>query len=174
MVPQADPRTPVRLQRVRTISEAPNTLESTLESEDVALVVIEPSEQPRNWAAIDALADKIGESEYRVVAPGNASSSNEGQVVTFSAQRAQELSESAAAFRKLAMVTLADPDLDAKLFPDKHPYGSGSLRSEEGSTSIMRYASNRLFSLDSSFRRSAVWSFWMLDRLIKNQLYIKE
>ena len=39
---------------------------------------------------------------------------------------------------------------------------------------MQRYAKNRLCSLDDAFRHSAVWSFWMLERLIKNDLYFKE
>ena len=55
-----------------------------------------------------------------------------------------------------------------------HPYGSGSLRAEHGSGGLQKYAKNRLLSLESVFRRSPVWSFWMLERLIKNDLFFLE
>ena len=71
-------------------------------------------------------------------------------------------------------MTLGDFHLDAKLFPDKHPYGSGSLRAEEGSGKLQRYAKNRVLLPESSFRKSPAWGFWVLERLIKNDLYFRE
>ena len=61
--------------------------------------------------------------------------------------------------------------LDAKLFPALHPYGTGSLRAEESSGGMQRYACNRLLLLEHSFHRSPVWTFFMLDRYIKNDVY---
>ena len=71
-------------------------------------------------------------------------------------------------------MTLGDAHLDAKLFPHVHPFGTGSLRSEEGAGGMQQYAKSRLLSLEHTFRRSAVWSFWMLERIIKNVLYFRE
>ena len=39
---------------------------------------------------------------------------------------------------------------------------------------MQRFAKSRLLSIDHNFRRSPVWSFFMLDRLIKNNLYFDE
>ena len=87
---------------------------------------------------------------------------------------ATAVQQAAHALRGRAEVTLGDFHLDAKLFPDKHPYGSGSLRAEEGSGKLQRYAKNRVLLLESGFRKSPVWGFWMLERLIKNDLYFIE
>ena len=38
---------------------------------------------------------------------------------------------------------------------------------------MSEYLKNRLLSLQHDFRRSAVWSFQSLDRLIKNDLYFR-
>ena len=72
-----------------------------------------------------------------------------------------------------ARITLGDMHLDAKLFPHLHPHGSGSLRAEDDKVSMMEYLQHRLMSLQHDFRQSPVWSFWSLDRLIKNDLYFK-
>ena len=66
-----------------------------------------------------------------------------------------------------------DPHYDAKCWPCVHPYGSGSLRSQEGSSGIAAYVRNRLVLVQSWFRKSALWGFWSLDRQIKNDLYFK-
>ena len=63
-----------------------------------------------------------------------------------------------------------DPHYDAKCFPCAHPYGTGSLLSEPGSGGTQRMARSRLTALDSLFRQSSLWGFWMLDRLIKTAL----
>ena len=52
-----------------------------------------------------------------------------------------------------------------------YPYGTGSLLSEVGSGGIQRYARNKLTSIQSWFRKNALWGFWMLDRLTKTELF---
>ena len=54
-----------------------------------------------------------------------------------------------------------------------HPYGTGSLLSEPGSGGTQRHARNRLMLLQSWFRRSALWGFWFLNRLIQTELFFK-
>ena len=71
-------------------------------------------------------------------------------------------------------VSLGDWHLDAKMFPHLHPFGTGSLRSEDDGCSMSEYIKNRLLLLRHEFRRSPVWSFAMMDRLIKNDLYFRE
>ena len=78
------------------------------------------------------------------------------------------------AVQEPSYVPLGDPHLDAKLFPHLHPYGSGSLRAEEGAGGIQRQARSRLTAVDPGFRHCPVWQFFNLDRLIKNNLYFKE
>ena len=78
-----------------------------------------------------------------------------------------------AAERLRTRVTLGDPHLDAKLFPSFLPHGTGSCRAEAGSGSLQKYCRSLLCSMDHAFRRSPVWTFFQLDRLIKNDLYFR-
>ena len=45
------------------------------------------------------------------------------------------------------------------------------MLSEAGSGSLKAHAKNRAGSIQSWFRRTALWAFWFLDRLIKNELF---
>ena len=63
--------------------------------------------------------------------------------------------------------------MDAKLFPIAHPYGTGSLNCESSSVQPQRFCRNRLLALQSFFRRSSRYAFWVLDMQIKRQLFFK-
>ena len=171
VVPRAEGEVKVRMQRTRRVSNVvESTLQETLGSEDTVLVVIDPAELPRSWASVDVFGEAIGEAEYRISAVPADSGASETASVALSSTDAQALQSTAKALRSQAKVTLGDPHLDAKLFPHLHPYGTGSLRSEEGAGGIQQYAKSRLLSLDHAFRKTAVWSFYMLERIIKNDL----
>ena len=66
---------------------------------------------------------------------------------------------------------VSDPHLDAKIFPCAHPYGTGSVQSEGTSVQPFRVCRSRLLTLQSFFRRSSRYAFWMLDMSIKRQLF---
>ena len=184
IIPRGDGETRVRMQRNRHNDDAvATTLGETLGAEAAVLIIIDPGELPQSWASIEALAGIIGEEEYRLevdvkeAAPLSAGSPDDAYAASapiLSATKSSLIQRAAAELRQKSMVTLGDCHLDAKLLPHLHPYGSGSLRAEEGSGGMQRYAKNRLCSLEDAFRHSAVWSFWMLERLIKNDLYFKE
>ena len=61
--------------------------------------------------------------------------------------------------------------MDAKLWPVVHPYGTGSLLSEPGSGLPQKHAKNRLLLIQSWFRKSALWGFWFLNRIIVAELF---
>ena len=166
----------VRMQRTKRLNDVvETTLGETIGSESAVLVMVDPAEMPRNWKSVELLAEKIGEEEYRVIAEErHADGTVDADQVLLSATDAVSLQTSAARLGRVAKVTLGDMHLDAKLFPDKHPYGSGSLRSLEGSCKMQTFAKNRSLLLESVFRKSPVWAFWMLERLIKNDLYFRE
>ena len=65
----------------------------------------------------------------------------------------------------------SEPHMDAKLWPVVHPYGTGSMLSEAGSGMPHKHAKNRLVLIQSWFRKSALWSFWFLNRLITSELF---
>ena len=124
-----------------------------------AFVMLDPGELPRSWAAIKSVTEKaVGDAQYRA----------------FPTELVSTVHDTAQSLERTARITLGDDHLDAKLFPHLHPFGTGSLRAEEGSGGIQQYAKQRVLSLDSSFRRSPVWSFWMMERIIKNDLYFNE
>ena len=64
-----------------------------------------------------------------------------------------------------------DRHYDAMLWPHVHPYGTGSSRCEPGTTTLHKYLRNRAMTLQQFFRRSSLWAFWALDRLIKQRLF---
>ena len=61
----------------------------------------------------------------------------------------------------------------AKVFPCAHPYGTGSGGSEMGTGQPASLCKNRALALQSWFRRSTHWSFWMMDHLLKNRLFLQ-
>ena len=52
----------------------------------------------------------------------------------------------------------------AQVWPAFHPHGSGSVRSEAGAGSLKAHGRNKAASIQSWFRRTALWGFWFLDR----------
>ena len=56
---------------------------------------------------------------------------------------------------------------------DGTPYGSGSPRATDDKVKMYECVQHRLMSLQYDFRRSPVWSFQLLDRLIKNNMYFR-
>ena len=51
-----------------------------------------------------------------------------------------------------------------EVWPAFHPHGSGSVLSEAGAGSLKAHGRNRAASIQSWFRRTALWAFWFLDR----------
>ena len=69
-----------------------------------------------------------------------------------------------------AMICLRSTE-DAKVWPGAHPHGTGSLYSEIGAGSPQHYVRNRACCVQSWFRKTALWAFWKLDCLIKQELF---
>ncbi len=170
-VPAGTGKLRVRARRTaRTRAAVEQTLGETLGDEEVALVIIDPKEMPRVWAQVWA-AENIGECMPR---PDGGSPAGTGEEGKAAPQADPRTAASARAVQETSYVTLGDPHLDAKLFPHLHPYGSGSLRAEEGAGGLQKYTKSRLTSLDRGFRDCTAWQFFNLDRLIKNDLYFRE
>ena len=169
----------MRLQRTPRVDDALEmSLGETLGAEEAVLVIVDPADLPKSWGSIDLLAEGIGDAAYRV-SPEVAAGTSAENADSMTAEQANALSYSADVFRRQAKVTYGDRHLDAKLFPAMHPHGTGSLRAEDQdgiktSGGMHRFAKSRLLSLDARFRHSKVWIFWMLERLIKNDLYFRE
>ena len=141
-------------------------LQDTIGDEEAVLVVVDPQELPHTWASVDLLGEQIGEGTYRAMPEDVAPD----QSVTMDEDWGVQLKASVANLQQTASIKLGEVHLDAKLFPHLHPHGSGSLRAEDDKVSMQEYLQHRLMSLQHDFRQSPVWSFWSLDRLIKNDL----
>ena len=85
----------------------------------------------------------------------------------------REIAEAAFALALIANVTLGDMHLDARLYPQRHPYGTGSVYSVDDKCKMSEYIQNHVLSLQHDFRRPPVRSFQFLDRIIKNNLYFR-
>ena len=155
--------------RARGRAGVEQTLGETLGEEEAALVIIDPKEMPRTWAEVGA-AENIGECVPRPEEPAPAEAPAEAGPGGGGDPERHAVRTAAAsrAVQETSYVTLGDPHLDAKLFPHLHPYGSGSLRAEEGAGGIQRQARSRLTALDPGFRDCPVWQFFNRDRLTKS------
>ena len=172
LVPPGRKTAQVRVQRTARLSAAISDtmeLQDTIGDEEAVLVVVDPQELPRTWASVDLLGEQIGEGTYRAMPEDVAPD----QSVTMDEDWGVQLKASVANLQQTASIKLGEVHLDAKLFPHLHPHGSGSLRAEDDKVSMQEYLQHRLMSLQHDFRQSPVWSFWSLDRLIKNDLYFK-
>ena len=168
-LPQGDLKTPIRVQRGRPCQQAfEETLGSTLGPDDPALVILDPGDFPKSWAIVDDFADAVGTMSVRV---DNKKGDEERPL---EATLCKDVTTTAQDLRSSNRVTLGDPHLDAKVFPHLHPWGSGSLYSENGSGGVQHLARARLLSLQDDFRSNPTWVFWMMDRILKNDLYFKQ
>ena len=142
-------------------------------------MIVDPGELPRGFHSIDVLAEQVGDAVYRADVTTAAGETDAGAAVPGESD-ARMMPDGwgkamqAAADRLRTKVTLGDPHLDAKLFPSLLPHGTGSCRSEEGAGGLQKYCRSLLCSLNHGFRRSPVWTFFQLDRMIKNDLYFRE
>ena len=165
LVPQGRADASVRLQRThRSSSAIESTLGDTIGSEESVLVVVDPKELPKTLASLDLFADSIGSATPRAPGETDRPPAERSHVTT------AEASDAVRGLQESVKVTLGDWRLGAKMFPRLHPHGTVSLRSEEGDCSMSECLKNRLLLLEHEFRRSPVWSFAMMDRLIKNDL----
>lgn len=164
-VPAGDGKLRVRTTKTRRRGKAAveHALNETLGDEEAALVIIDPKEAPSSWAEVAAAAE-IGECRFRPTEGQEARDEDQAIVTAKAAEDVENVS----------YVTFGDPHLDAKVQPNLHVHGTGSLRGEEGAGALQQYLKSRLCALDRGFRDSDVWAFFNLDRLIKNDLYFRE
>ena len=122
VLPVGNPRARVTLRLPRHREREERTLGDTLESEEVVLTVLDPAQQPRNWAVHGALADQIGTVVERIDETSRGLHGEDAPRVDTT--MATAASDSARTLLDCARVSLSDPDLDAKLFPALHLHGS--------------------------------------------------
>jgi hypothetical protein len=184
VIPQGDRRARIRAIPRQTRKACDAELGITLGDEACGLVVVDLAGVPLKYDQLKVFEDIIGTQAVRLEldlpGPDGRGWSRSGHSVDTAAD-----ADLGPAWRKAIQlgsrhvleetwVPANDPHLDAKCFPTMHPYGTGSLLSEPGSGGTQRHAANRLFAAQSVFRRTPLWGFWFLDRLIKTELFFKQ
>ena len=145
------------------------------------MVVVDAGGHPMKYDALtimeDVVATQASRIEIDVPGEGGRGWQRTGSVVdvanddTLDPQWRQAISEGAQHLREETYVRVSEPHYDAKVWPHVHPYGTGSMLAEPGSGSPHNHARNRLVLIQSFFRRSAMWGFWFLNRIITSELF---
>ena len=184
IIPEGHPRARVRLDRRHSRKPREAELGSTLERERTGLVVIDHSGQPMNYQGLDTLTAAVATQDVIISAdvPGPGGKGWQRSPGSVALEDLPELTQEwrenlvngAQVLMEETYVPANDPHYDAKVWPCVHPYGTGSLLSERGSGGTQAFARNRLTQPQSWFRRSALWGFWMLDRLHKTALFFQK
>jgi len=184
IIPEGHPRARVRLDKRYARQPREAELGSTLERERTGLVVIDQSGQPMNYQGLDTLTAAVATQDVIISAdvPGPSGKGWQRSPGSVALEDLPELNQEwrenlvngAQVLMEETYVPANDPHYDAKVWPCVHPYGTGSLLAEPGSGGTQAFARNRLTQPQSWFRRSALWGFWMLDRLHKTALFFKK
>ena len=182
VLPAGSTRARIRATKRETREQYEAELGTTLGQESVGMVVVDLSGCPLKYDKLTVFSDVVATQATRVeidvpAADGrgwrrSGSSVDVGR--DFDEAWRTKVREGCRHLLTETWVPANDPHYDAKCFPCAHPYGTGSLLSEPGSGGTQRHARSRLTALEGFFRRSALWGFWMLDRLIKTELFFKE
>ena len=179
VVPDGCVRARIRATRRETREPRESVLGETLGDEACGFVVVDGAGHPMKYDSLNVFESIVGTESARIQVdipgPGGKGWQRTGSFID--TQRGEALSQNLAAgskhLREETYVPANDPHMDARVFPCVHPYGTGSLLSEIGSGGTQHYARNRLMLLQSWFRRSAMWGFWSLSRLIQTELFFK-
>ena len=148
------------------------------------MVVVDPTcISPMKYDQLEILNGIIAKSSVRIVV-GDALHNKTWRKVNapvdtsfLDDQWRKEFTTGAQQLLKETWVKATEPHYDAKVFPNMHPYGTGSLSSEIGSggaNGIPRLCRNRLLLVQSCFRNNSLWVFWNLQRMITSQLFHQE
>eukprot|EP00973_Karenia_brevis_P073327 10187404-Karenia_brevis.AAC.1 len=147
------------------------------------MVIVDAAGHPMKYDALSVFEDVVATqtSRFEIDIPGPQGHGWKRTNSVVEAEKDKDLNETwqkdiskgAAHLREETWVTVNDPHYDAKVFVHMHPYGTGSLLAEPGSGGTQRHARNRLTLIQSWFRRSALWGFWYLSRLLQTELFFK-
>ena len=181
VLPEGCLRARIRATRRESHHPKEGCLADTLGEETHGMVVVDGSGLPMKYDALNVMADVVATQTSRIEldVPGEGGRGWQGtrRVVdiatddTLGPQWRNDISQGAQHFRDETYVSVCEPHYDAKVWPHVHPYGTGSVLAEPGAGSPARHARNRLVLIQSFFRRSAMWGFWFLNRLITAELY---
>jgi len=181
VIPEGCLRARIRATNRESREPIEGELGETLGDEAIGMVIVDSSGHPMKYDALNVFSDVVATQRARievdVPGPGGRGWRRTGSQVDTQddlddAWR-QELSDGTRHLQEETWVPANDPHYDARVFPCVHPHGTGSLLAEVGSGGTQRFSRNRLMLLESWFRRSALWGFWALNRLIQTELFFK-
>ena len=181
VLPSGCSRARIRMTNRVTREPKEMALESTIGQESRGLVVVDMGGHPMKYDTLSIFKDAVALQSCRIAldVPGKDGKGWQRSGYHIDAKEdlgskvCEDLATGARHLLRETWVPANDPHYDAKCWPCVHPYSTGSLLSEIGSGGLQRFARNRLASLQSWFRKTALWSFWMYDRLIKEALFFK-
>ena len=184
ILPEADLGARIRMSRHGVRGQVDGTLADTIGEEPLGMVVVDqegcPMKYDKQGVFRSAVATQCCRMEIDTPGPGGKGWQNTGKSLDpathpdLGGEWIQSMADGLAYLEKETWVPANDPHIDAKVMPHLHPYGTGSLKCEEGAGGEQHYARNRLMLLESGFRRSPEWIFWQLDRLHKTTLFFDE
>ena len=174
IIPEGCSRARIRAtSRVTKKLEDGGTLADTLGDEARGMVVVDFDGHPTKYDDLKIMSDVVAKEVniLKVDVPRENGKGWKRTAVEIDAQDPslgagwRELAASGAKYIiQETWVKANDPHFDAKVWPGLHPHGTGSVLSEPRSGSLKGHARNRAGGIQSLFRRTAVWAFWMLDR----------
>jgi hypothetical protein len=184
VMPEGSMRARIRATKRETLENYDTELGATLCQESCGMIVVDHSGFPLKYDTLsiysEVVATQATRIELDVPGEGGRGWRRSGSFVDTALQPdlgaawCHDIQNGCQHLLTETWVPANDPHYDAKCWPCAHPYGSGSLLSEPGSGGTQRHARSRLTALQRFFRRSSLWGFWFLDRLIKTELFFKE
>ena len=181
VLPEGCLRARIRGTKRETLNAKEGTLADTLGEESHGLIVVDRGGIPMNYSNLtlweQIVASQHSRVEVEVPGEGGRGWSRTGSSIdpandpALGADWRRDIQAGARHLREETYVRFSEPHMDAKLWPVVHPYGTGSLLSEQGSGLPHKHAKNRLLLIQSWFRKSALWGFWFLNRIIVAELF---
>ena len=150
----------------------------TLGEEAIGMVVVDPSGHPMKYDGLTVLESVVATQHCRIEVDvpdpsgkGWRSTNRTLDLSKLDESVRENIQKGSAHILEESHVSAADAHYDARTWPVVHPYGSGSAFAEPGAGNIQRHARNRLTLVQSWFRRSPLWGFWALNRLLYSTLF---
>ena len=167
VLPEGCLRARIRASKRETLNAKEGTLADTLGEESHGLIVVDRGGIPMQYSNLTLWEQIVASQHLRVEVevPGEGrrgwsrtgSSIDPANDPALGPEWRRDIQAGAQHLREETYVRFSEPHMDAKLWPVVHPYGTGSLLSEQGSGLPHKHAKNRLLLIQSWFRKSALW-----------------
>ena len=181
VLPEGCLRARIRVTRRESNRPKEECLGDTLGDEAHGMVVVDAGGFPMKYDSLGAMEDVVASQysrlEIDIPGEGGVGWSRTGSSVDvaddeiLNEQWRRGITQGAQHIKEETFVKVGEPHVDAKLWPHMHPYGTGSMLAEPGAGNPKNHAKNRLMSIQSWFRRSALWGFWFLNRIIAADMF---